>query len=96
MRIAVVLTAICLTFPLAQGVEAASAKNCFPLPDGWGGIFPSAKIVKADGKKVWRALVPAGAGNGRKSEFYRMCKRVNCKDANSGFVCNGFLGSELK
>ena len=76
---------------------AAPKKQCFPLPNGWGGVFPSAKIVTADGKKIWRAVVPKNAGNGRKAEFYRSCWRHNCNDVPiSGYLCKGMLGTEQK
>jgi hypothetical protein len=89
--VAILLLSALSSFP----AEAAKKKKCFPLPPGWGGIHLSAKIVVADGKKVWRAIPQKESRN--RAEFYRSCHKANCSDATiAGFICKGFLGAQPK
>ncbi len=95
MRTAFTIAILVFSALAIETTEAATKKKCFPLPPGWGGIHLSAKIVVADGKKVWRVIPQKESQN--RAEFYSSCHKANCSDAiMKGYICKGFLGAQPK
>ena len=73
-----------------EELPAISSARPSCVPEGWGGIFPNAKRIG----QIWKAKVPANAGNGRSVEYYNHCERASCDNA-GGYRCSGgMLGFE--